>query len=54
MQSVDADDEVGNTIAVDVAGNVGIADRLIGAQFAGIVTERRGADERERLVAAEQ
>ena len=54
VASVDLDHEVGDAVAVGVAGDVGGAADLLVAQLAGGVVECGRADERERLVAADE
>jgi len=54
VQAIDPDNEVGDSIAIGVARDVGIANRLVGAELAGGMGECCAADERKRLVAAEE
>ena len=54
VQAIDPDQEIGDSIAVGVARDVGVADGLVGAELAGDMAECGSADERKRLVAAEE
>src|SRR5688572_4061378 len=53
LVSGECDHEVGEGVAVEVAGDIGAAAALLEPQLAGIAAERGRADEGERLVAGQ-